>query len=115
MKFLTLKKFIILTIIVIILHPIISRTSVPIIISMKNIDTILYAIPQKNISSHIYIKFNSSKAIVTDITDFVPQQAPIPQTNYLPLKKIRIWVYLRRSFGNDSYMHFFYLLLLAHV
>ena len=82
-----------LTLIVIILHQVISRTFVPIMMPKVNIDTILYAIPQKDIPSHIYINFNSPKAIVLDITDFVPPQALIPQTNYLPLKNTHLGIF----------------------
>ena len=87
MKNLTLRNFILLILIVIIIHQVISRTSVPIMMPMEYIDTISYAIPQKDVPSHINMNFSSPKAIIPDITDSVPPQAPIPQPNYSPLKR----------------------------
>lgn len=85
MKILTLSNFIFLMIIVVILHQVIFSTSIPMIIPMENIDTILCSTPQRDVPSHINMNFSSPKAIIPDITDLGPQ------TNYSPLKNYASW------------------------
>lgn len=112
MKIFTLRNFIFLMIIVVIIHQVIFSTSIPMIIPMENIDIILCSTPQRDVPSHINMNFSSPKAIIPDITDIGPQP------NYSPLKNYAFWFYLRRNGRTHSYMHqihLFYLFLLAHV
>ena len=78
MKILTLRNFILLMIIVIILHQVMSHTSVPIMIPMENIDTMLYAIHQRDVPSYINMDFTTRQALMPPT-----HQNSVPQTNYL--------------------------------
>ena len=81
MKIFTLRNFIFLIIIVVILHQVMSRIPVPIMIPMENINPILCSYHPREIPSYINMDFTSRQAVIPQFPPGPPN--PILQPNYL--------------------------------
>ena len=78
MKIFTLRNFIFLTILFVIIYQVISRTSVPIMMPMENIDTILCTFHQREIPSYINMDLAAKEIVIRQI----PPGIPVHQIDY---------------------------------